>query len=98
VTTRVSFAPRPGEAAGDVELFYGDVPVGAGVVPCTTPLTYGTAGFAVGWQPAGPIVPELTGRAELCSGVLGRVTIDVGGRGPAAGDSGARERVDLATQ
>ena len=41
-------------AGGDVELFYGDVPVGPWAVPRTTPLTYGTPGFAVGFQPAGP--------------------------------------------
>ena len=33
--------------------------------PTTTPLTYGTPGFAIGFQPAGPIRPGLTGRAEL---------------------------------
>ena len=39
-------------AGGDVELRYGDVPVGRGTIPVTTPLTYGAPGFH-GRVPAG---------------------------------------------
>ena len=68
LTVRAVFT-RTG-AGGDLELFYGDVPVGRGQIPRTTPLTYGTPGFAVGFQPAGPIHPALVGRAELPPTVL----------------------------
>jgi arylsulfatase len=93
VTVRVAFTHTgPG---GDVELFYGDVPVGTGQVPRTTPLTYGTPGFAIGFQPAGPIHPGLNGRADLPPAVLRRVVIEPGRRDGFA-DNGSR--VDLATQ
>ena len=98
VVVRAAFtptAPRPG-SGGDVALFYGDVPVGEATIPRTTPLTYGTHGFTVGFQPGGPIAPTLGGRAELDAAVLRRVVIEVEGRG--ATDRAARERVDLATQ
>jgi len=84
-------------AGGDVELFYGDVPVGRGQIPVTTPLTYGTPGFAVGFQPAGPIHPGFTGRAELPPTVLRRVVVDASGRDPIR-DALVQSRVDLATQ
>ena len=95
VTVRATFT-RTG-AGGEVELFYGDVPVGRGQVPTTTPLTYGTPGFAVGFQPAGPIRPGLTGRAELPPTVLRRVVVEASGRDPIR-DSLVEARVDLATQ
>jgi hypothetical protein len=84
-------------AGGDVELFYGDVPVGRGHVRTTTPLTYGTPGFAVGFQPAGPINPGLAGRAELPPSVLRRVLVEASGRDPLR-DALVEARVDLATQ
>ncbi|MBY0275119.1 arylsulfatase [Candidatus Binatia bacterium] len=98
VLVRAAFTPsetRPG-SGGDVALFYGDVPVGEATVPRTTPFTYGVHGFTVGFQPAGPISPALGGRGEIAPGVLGRVVIEVEGRG--APDTAKRERVDLATQ
>ena len=55
----------PGERGGAVELFHDDVAVGGGNVPRTTLLTYGTPGFAVGYQPHSPIVGALPGRAEI---------------------------------
>jgi len=83
----------------DVELRYGDVPVGSGVVPHTTPITYGTPGFAVGHQPAGPIHPSLTGRREMSPEVLGRVVVEAYGRDPLRDAvEGVTERVDLGTQ
>jgi arylsulfatase len=95
VTVRVVFT-RTG-AGGDVELFYGDVPVGNGRIERTTPLTYGTPGFAIGFQPAGPIHPGLNGRAELSPTVLRRVTVESSGRDPIR-DAMVESRVDLATQ
>jgi len=82
---------------GDVELFYGDVPVGNGSVPRTTPLTYGTPGFAVGFQPAGPIDVRLSGRAEFDPALLGRVVVEGVGVNPVR-ELLLGSRVDLATQ
>jgi arylsulfatase len=95
VTVKVVFQ-RTG-AGGDVELFYGDVPVGSGQILRTTPLTYGTPGFSVGFQPAGPIHTGLTGRAELSPAVLRRVVVESSGRDPIR-DAMVESRVDLATQ
>ena len=95
VTVRVVFT-RTG-AGGDVELFYGDVPVGNGHIERTTPLTYGTPGFAIGFQPAGPIHAGLGGRAELSPTVLRRVTVESSGRDPIR-DAMVDSRVNLATQ
>jgi len=95
VEVRMSFSHR--DHGGDVELNYGDVPVGSGHIARTTPLTYGTPGFAIGHQPAGPIHPDLVGRCELPPGVLGLVTVEALGRDPIR-DSIAEEQVDLATQ
>jgi arylsulfatase len=82
---------------GDVELFYGDVPVGNGSIPRTTPLTYGTPGFAVGFQPAGPIDERLFGRAEFDPALLGRVVVEGVGVNPVR-EMLLGPRVDLATQ
>jgi arylsulfatase len=82
--------------SGDVELFYGDVPVGQGHVPQTTPLSYGVIGFAVGFQPAGPIEPGLVGRCDAPAGVLRRVVIETASSTRDA--PGAAERVELGTQ
>ena len=83
-----------GSGGADVTLRYGDVPVGEGTVPRTTPVTYGMSPFAVGYQTQAPITPALTGRAALPDGVVKRVVIDVMRRERNAN----RERVDMATQ
>jgi hypothetical protein len=95
-------AGRPGGSL-DVALFYDDVPVGEGTVPRTTPFTYGTPGFAVGYQPFGPIDPLVDGRAAIPDGVLGTVVVEAEGRDALrAKVEGARPpvatRADLATQ
>ncbi len=95
VTVSVRFT-RTGPG-GDIELRYDDVPVGQGTIPTTTPLTYGTPGFTIGFQPAGPINPDLTGRAESTPTVLRRVVIELTGRDPIR-DTMLDPRVDLATQ
>ena len=76
VVARIVFTRAEGDRGGNVELFYDDASVGSGRVERTTLLTYGTPGFAVGYQPVSPIVAELSGRAELPPGILGRVVID----------------------
>ena len=45
-------AGRPGQRRRPAQLYYDDVPVGEGEITRTTPITYGTHGFAVGFQPA----------------------------------------------
>ena len=106
VTAEVTIPPEPvvvkasftrTGVGGDLELFYGDVPVGQGHVPTTTPLTYGTPGFAVGFQPAGSVHPGLDGRAELPPSLLRRVVVEASGRDPIR-DALVQQRVDLATQ
>jgi len=94
-------AVRRPEGGIEVELRYGDVPVGTVVAPHTTPVTYGTPGFAVGHQPAGPIHPELRGRQEMSPSVLGRVVVEAYGRDAlrdAVEGMPPTDRVDLATQ
>lgn len=95
VVARMSFTPAS-EGGGAVELHYGDVPVGGGAIARTTLLTYGTPGFAVGYQPSSPITPALPGRGEITPSVVGRVVVDVQGRAPR--DPNRATRSDLATQ
>ena len=86
-----------GFGGADVELRYGDVPVGSGTVPRTTPVTYGMSPFCVGYQGQAPITPALTGRAAVSPDVVTRVVIDVLKK-DRPGDAAARTRVDLSTQ
>jgi arylsulfatase len=95
VLAQVVFTPT-GRFQGEVELFYGDVPVGRGQVPFTTPFTYGVDPFAVGYQRMTPISPALEGRAEITAGILDHVVIEVLGR--AYRDPEAEARAALATQ
>jgi arylsulfatase A-like enzyme len=78
VLARFTFTPTE-RFAGDVELFYGDVPVGSGHLPSTTPVTFGFDGFCVGAQPLSPICDDLRGRAEIPPGVLDHVVVEVAG-------------------
>ena len=94
-TISVQFA-RTGQG-GDVTLRYGDVEVGRGTIPVTTPLTYGAPGFTVGFQAAGPIDPDFVGRAESAPDVVRRVAIEVTGADPVR-TAMLAPRVDLATQ
>ena len=82
---------------GTVELFYGDVPVGTGRIARTTPLTYGIAGFAIGFRPGQTIHPGLNGRAELSPTVLRRVVVESAGH-DGSDNPMAESRVELATQ
>ncbi len=78
VLVRATFTPT-GRFQGDVELWYGDVPVGRGHIPLTTPITYGTDPFCIGAQRMSPIAPGLDGPFTLAEGVLDTVVIDVVG-------------------
>jgi arylsulfatase len=83
VVARLTFSRTGGLGeGGDVSLYYDDVPVGQGTIRHTTPLTYGTPGFATGFQPAGPIGEDLPGRGQMPAGVLRRVVIEALGKDP----------------
>ena len=90
-----TFAPT-GRFAGDVELRYGDVPVGGGPVARTTPVTYGVEPFSVGEQRMTPISPALQGRAALPAGVLDAVVIEA--FGPPYRDPEGEQRAAVAIQ
>ena len=90
VTARVEFRPT-GRFAGDVDLYYGDLPVGQGHVPRTNAVTYGTEGFAVGYQRGGTITHRCEGRAEFTKGAFTKLVVQVDGepwRDPAREDRG----------
>jgi arylsulfatase len=78
IVVRATFTPT-GRFQGDLELFYGDVPVGRGHIARTTPLTYGVDPFAVGYQRMTPIAPGLEGEAALPAAVLDHVVIEAVG-------------------
>jgi arylsulfatase len=75
VEARIEFTPTGGHA-GDVDLFYGDVPVGQGHIARTTLVTVGVHGFTVGYQRASAIDPDFPGRNEITPGALRRVVIE----------------------
>ena len=79
VVARVEFHPT-GQFQGDVDLYYGDVPVAQGHVPRTTLYTYGMGGFTVGYQRGSGVVPGLDGRCPMPEGSLQRVVVEAEGR------------------
>jgi hypothetical protein len=85
-----------GAFTGDLQLFYDDVPVGRGRIARMQPITYGMHGFAVGYQPGGPITPACPGRSEITVDVLRRVVVEVVGTRPR--DAEAQARAGLAMQ
>ncbi|MGH9084670.1 MAG: arylsulfatase [Acidimicrobiales bacterium] len=95
VLVRATFTPT-GRFEGDLELWYGDVPVGRGHVARTTPVTYGVEPFSVGEQRMTPISPALTGAARLPDGILDHVTVEA--FGPPYRDPEGEARAGLAMQ
>ncbi len=95
VLVRATFTPT-GRFAGDLELWYGDIPVGRGHIPQTTPLTYGVNPFAVGYQRMTPIVPTLRGTGAITPGVVDHVVVEVAGK--AYRDPEREDRARLAMQ
>jgi arylsulfatase A-like enzyme len=95
VLARCTFTPT-GRFKGDIELWYGDVPVGRGHIPFTTPLTYGVDPFAVGYQRTTSITNVLSGRAAIPDGVLHHVTIDI--TGPTYRNPNREDRAGMAMQ
>jgi arylsulfatase len=95
VEARIEFTPT-GAHAGDVDLFYGDVPVGQGHVPRTTLVTVGVHGFTVGYQRGSAINPEFAGRHDVTAGALRRVVIETFSRPQRTPPS--EDRVGMASQ
>ncbi len=85
-----------GRFRGDMNLYYGDVPMGSGSLPITVPLTYGVDPFSVGYQRMGAIHTDLPGKFEMPEGVLHRVIIDAIGK--AYRDPEGEARAALAKQ
>jgi hypothetical protein len=97
VVTRIEFTPT-GAFAGDVELFYGDVPVGQGHIARTTLVTFGVHGFTVGYQNGTPVSPLCPGRSEFTNGALVQVVIETDKRVRAGVPAGSDDRLGMATQ
>jgi arylsulfatase len=97
-TVEVRVQLTPGFGSAEVELFYGDVPVGRGSVPKVTPVTYGMTYFTVGYQPGSPVDPKTVGRAAMDERVLKRVVIEIQPSRREAAPEPDRTHVDLATQ
>jgi hypothetical protein len=69
-----------GQFAGDVDLFYDDLPVGQGHVPRTVMVTFGMVGFTVGYQRGSAVTPAYDGRFQITPDSLTRVVIEADGR------------------
>ncbi len=94
VVARAEFNPT-GPFRGNLALFYDGVPVGEGAIARTTPVTYGSGGFAVGYQPGPPITDACPGRFTVPDGLVAQVVIEAEGapyRDPAAEDRVAMSR------
>lgn len=92
---RVEFVPT-GQFAGNVDLYYGDVPVGQGHVPRTLPVTAGMQGLTVGYQRFSSVLPGFDGKNEFTPGALRRLVIETEGR--AYRDPEGEQRAGLAIQ
>jgi arylsulfatase len=95
VEARIEFTPT-GDHAGDVDMFYGDVPVGQGHIPRTTLVTVGVHGFTVGYQRGSAIDPDFAGRRHTTPGALRRVVIETYSKPQRTPPS--EDRVGLASQ
>jgi arylsulfatase len=78
---RVEFTST-GPHEGNVDLFYGDLPVAEGHITAMTPITYGMAGFTVGHQRGSPITPAYEPPFAFSDGALGVVVVEAEGRAP----------------
>jgi len=85
-----------GAFRGDLALFYDGVPVGEGTLARTTPVTYWSGGFAVGYQPGTPVTDACPGRSTVPDGLLGQVVIEA--EGAPQRDPAAQARVEMARQ
>jgi len=81
---------------GEIELFYGELPVGSGAIPRTVPVSFGISGFEVGYQRGPSTTSDYEAPFPFTPGALGKVVFDVEGRAPQ--DAAAQARVGMATQ
>ena len=81
---------------GELELFYGELPVGSGAIPRTVPVSFGISGFEVGYQRGPSTTPDYEAPFPFTAGTLGKVVFDVEGRTPQ--DGAAQARVGMAIQ
>lgn len=95
VNARVVFTPT-GRFAGDIALYYDDVPVGEGHVARTTPVSYGVEGFTVGYQRGASVSSAYQAPFAIDHAVLQRVVIE--GIGRAHRDPAGEQRVAMAQQ
>jgi arylsulfatase len=95
VLVRATFTPT-GRFQGDVELFYGDVPMGRGSIPRTTPITYGVDPFFVSEQRMTPVAPQLEHIARMPDSVLDHVLVEA--LGEPFRDPAGEQRAALAQQ
>jgi arylsulfatase len=95
IRARVVFTPTD-RFAGDVALYYDDLPVGEGHIARTTPISYGVEGFSVGYQRGGPVSEDYDGRFAFTPGALRRVVVE--GMGEPYRDVAAEQRAALAQQ
>jgi hypothetical protein len=96
---RIEFMPSA-PFAGDVDLFYGDVPVGQGHLARTTLVTFGVHGFTVGYQRGTPVTPQCPGESPFTPGALAHVVIETDRRLRAGGGEPAEleDRQGMAMQ
>ena len=78
VLVRATFHPT-GRFRGDLELWYGDVPMGRGAIARTTPITYGVDPFFLCEQRMTPVAPQLEHIDRLPDGVLDHVVVEAVG-------------------
>jgi arylsulfatase A-like enzyme len=97
VVARIEFTPT-GAFAGDVDLYYCDVPVGHGHVPRTTLVTFGVHGFSVGYQRGTAVSPRCVGPSVFTEGALVKVIIETDERLRAGVPTASEDRLGLATQ
>ncbi len=95
VTARAVFTPTA-PFAGDIDLFYDDLPVAQGHVARTNTVTFGVQGFTVGYQRGSAVTPAYEGRFEVTPGALARVVIEPEGR--PYSDPAAEQRAASAIQ
>ncbi len=93
---RVVFTPTA-PFAGDVDLYYDDLPVGQGHIDQTVMVTFGVSGgFCVGHQRGSAITTAYSGRFDITPGTLDRVVIEAAGH--AYRHPEGEERTEMATQ
>lgn len=79
VRARVIYEPTRAHA-GEISLYFDDVPVGSGELAHTTPITFGVEGFTVGHQRGTSVTDAYEAPFPIDHAVLQRVVIDAIGQ------------------